>query len=99
MAREIKRIDISNTPELLRLAEQVRTSREPRVLRRDSEDIAVLMPVSPARRRRVARTPTKADEEAFLSSAGGWKDNVDVDKFLADNYESRSHSFRPPVDL
>lgn len=46
MTHELRPIDISANPELLRLAEEVRTSREPRVLRRDSEDIAVLMPVT-----------------------------------------------------
>ena len=53
MAREPKRIDITNVPELLRIAEEVRASQEPRVLRRDNEDVAILMP---ARR---ARKPTR----------------------------------------
>lgn len=44
------------------------------------------------------RAKTKDDDEAFLSSLGGWKD-VDVDSFLKDNYESRRISTRPPVEL
>ena len=97
MAKELKAIDISNAPELLRLAEEVRSSREPRVLRRASEDIAVLAPVAP--RRRSSRKRTKADYEAFLASAGGWKELIDTDRFLADNYESRRLSSRPPIEL
>ncbi len=99
MARELTPIDISNTPDLLRLAEEVAESGKPWVLRRADEDVAVLMPVKKAAsRRRIGRKKTKEDYEAFRSSAGGWKD-VDVDKLLEDIYESRNISTRPPVDL
>jgi hypothetical protein len=97
MAKELVPLDISNIPELVRIAEEVRDTNSPRVLKRDSEDLAVLVPVR-ARRRRVGRTPIKSDHEAFLSAAGSWKD-ADVDKFLADNNASRKGSSRPPVDL
>ena len=91
MAKELTPIDITDAPDLLQLAEEVRRSGKPRLLRRDDEDVAVLSPVTtPAKRRaRKAKTYTKADDEAFLSSAGGWQGNVDVDKFLKDNEESR----------
>ena len=52
MAKELTPIDVTNTPELLRLAEEVRASGEPRVLRRDSEDMAVVVPISPRPKRR-----------------------------------------------
>lgn len=94
-------VDVTNTPDLLRLAEEVRRSGLPRLLRRAGEDLAVLSPVdTPAHRRaRKAKTYTKADDEAFISSAGGWEGNVDVDKFLENNYESRRRSSRPPIEL
>ena len=41
---------------------------------------------------------TKADYEAFLSAAGGWKD-VDTDKLIADIYATRRRSNRPVVKL
>jgi hypothetical protein len=94
----MKAVDISDTPELVRLAEEVRASGEPRVLRHDGQDVAVLTPIG-ARKHRPRRLNRAADDAVFLSSAGGWKDNVDVGKFLADNYQSRSLSSRPPVDL
>jgi len=97
MAKELVPLDISNIPELIRIVEEVRDTNSPRVLKRDSEDLAVLVPV-PSRRRRAGQTPTKSDYEAFLSAAGSWKD-LDVDKFLADNNASRTGSSRPPVDL
>jgi hypothetical protein len=52
MPEAYKPIDISNDPELLKLAEEVYTTHEPRILRRDDEDLAVLMPVKPKRKRK-----------------------------------------------
>ncbi|MBI4506621.1 MAG: hypothetical protein HY691_13885 [Chloroflexi bacterium] len=49
MARAIKSVDISTIPELLRIAEEVHASGEPRLLRRDDEDLAVLMPAKKRR--------------------------------------------------
>ncbi len=95
MGKEIKSIDISNLPELVRLAEEVNTTNEPRLLKCDNKDIAILSPVKPAKK----RTRTKTDHEAFLSSAGSWKGIIDADKFIADIYESRKRSSRPPVRL
>lgn len=90
-------VDVSAIPELLQLAEEVCASNQPRVLRRNDEDIAIIMPArTSVRRRRGAKTT--ADYEAFLSAAGGWKD-VDTDKLIADIYESRKHDDRPPVSL
>src|SRR4051812_6128548 len=99
MAKELTPVDVTNTPDLLRLAEEVRRSGQPRLLRRDDEDLAVLSPAPTAakRRARKAKTYTKADDEAFLSSAGGWKD-FDLEEFLKNNEESRRAS-RPPVEL
>ncbi len=98
MPKELKRIDISNVPDLLRIAEEVRRSREPRLLGRDSEDLAIVAPVTSSPKRRMPRAKTKADYEAFLSAAGSWKD-VDTDKLVRDIYESRRRSSRPPVEL
>jgi hypothetical protein len=97
MAKEFKAVEIGNAPELLRLAEEVRTSREPRVLRRNGEALAVLTPLAHAPGRRT-RTKTSADLETFRSSAGSWKD-VDTDRLIADIYASRERSTRPPVEL
>ena len=99
MQRDLKHIDISNVPELLRIAEEVRITNQPRILRRDSEDLAVLMPVTPSLQRRVKREITEADYEAFLAAAGSWKGLVDADKLIADIYESRRISSRPPAEL
>ena len=99
MAQELIPLDVSDTPDLLRIAEEVRRSGKPRLLRRDGEDLAVIAPVTRPVKRTRKRVKTNADREAFLSSAGGWQGNVDVDRFLEDNYRSRDQSSRPPVEL
>jgi hypothetical protein len=99
MAKELTPIDISDTPDLLQLAEEVHRSGQPRLLRREDEDLAVLSPAPmPAKRRaRKAKPYTKADDDAFLAAAGAWKD-FDLEEFLKNNEESRRVS-RPPVEL
>ena len=95
MQKEVKRVNVSSMPELLALAEEVRKTREPRLLKADDEDLALLVPI----KARPKRKKTKADYEAFLSSAGSWKGIVDTDRFDADTYESRRRSSRSPVEL
>lgn len=98
MAEHVHPIDVSDVPELLRLAEEVQRSKEPRVLRRDNEDLALVVPLMPTTTRRRGRVPTEADLEAFRSAAGSWAD-VDTDKLIEDIYETRRRSNRPPVEL
>ena len=98
MAKDMNYIDISGVPDLLRIAEEVRTTRKPHMLRRDSEDMAVLIPVTPTRHK-AKRPKTRADYDAFRAAAGGWEGLVDTDKLIADIYESRRLSTKPPIDL
>lgn len=93
MNREAKTIDISNEPALLRLAEEVRSSNEPRLLRRDNEDVAIIVP---AKRRRARPDKTTADEAAFRSAFGAWRDLVDAETLKA-NLASTRGSDRPSV--
>jgi len=55
MARELKRIDITHRPELLQLVEEARMANEPLVLRRESEDVAILRPVKRPAKPRLPR--------------------------------------------
>ena len=75
-------IDVTNAPELLRLAEDVRSTGESRVLRRNGEDLAVVMPVSPAQNEGRRRVKTAEDLAAFRAAAGSWND-FDLDHFVA----------------
>ena len=99
MSNELAPIDITKSHDLLRLAEEVRRSGRPRLLRRGNEDVAVLSPVRPkaTRHPRRPKTFSAEDDAAFLSAAGAWRD-FDLDEFLRANEESRRSS-RPPVHL
>jgi hypothetical protein len=95
---EWKPTEIADAPEVLRLAEDVRATEEPRLLQRDGEAVAVLLPVALAEAFGLHGPRTEADRQAFLSSAGGWRGIVDVEKVLDDLSESRGRPMRPPVE-
>ena len=104
MVRELERTEISEIADLAQLVDEVRASGRPRALTRNGEAVAEIRPVAArkaaTRSRGFKPKPRKAaDVEAFLSAAGGWQDNVDVDQFLKDNAESRRISSHPPVRL
>ena len=97
MAEAFRRIPFEEfSDNLARIFERVIGEGEEVVVETESGKLVALKSLARAKRRR--RTKTKADYEAFLASAGGWKD-VDVDSFLNDNDESRRISTRPPVEL
>jgi hypothetical protein len=96
VAKALKTIDVGDSPEIMRLVEEVRASNEPRLLRRDGEDLVIVLPAKQGRRS--SRTKTPADYAAFRSAAGSWQD-IDTDKLIADIYESRRRSSRPSIDL
>ena len=97
MGKTLRTIEISNMPDLVRIVEEVRKSKTPRVLSRRKKPVAVLRPID-GKRKRAKGTKTRKDYEAFLASAGSWKD-VDTDKLVRDIYESRRISSRPPIEL
>lgn len=89
-------LDISYSHDLMRLAEEVEKTGRTQILRRGNKQIAKITPV---KKRSAKRVIAEADYKAFRSAAGGWKDIVDVEKFLKDTYKSRDISSRPPVRL
>jgi hypothetical protein len=97
MAERLKALDISNMPDVRRLAEEVSATRESRILRSSNGDLALVSPLAKSTRRH-GRGKTEADLSAFRSAAGGWKD-VDTDRLTEDIYETRRRSNRPPVEL
>lgn len=97
MAEQARAFDITDSPDLLRLAEEVKHSQKSRVLRAGGEDLAVLMPLpAPSKRRRKIRT--EADYEAFRSATGTWAD-VDTDALIETIYAMRRRSNRPSIEL
>ncbi|HWE61842.1 MAG TPA: hypothetical protein VHB98_09030 [Chloroflexota bacterium] len=90
MATEQQPIDITNMPDLVRLAEEVRASNHARVLQRDHEDLAILVPVAKLPTQRLpARKNPKIAREAIEASAGGWKGLIDAEQLKKDIKEAR----------
>ncbi|MCC7365900.1 MAG: hypothetical protein IT303_16160 [Dehalococcoidia bacterium] len=85
MALHADSVDVTDIPGLGELAEEVRASNQPRVLRRGGEEIAKIVPM---RRGKARGRPSAEQLEAFLATAGGWS-GVDVDAFLEENRKSR----------
>jgi hypothetical protein len=96
MAETLNRISFDEfSANLHRIFDRVIGTGEEIVVETGAGALVALKPITRSRLRR--RRVTKADDEAFLSSAGGWAD-VDTDAFLRDIYASRRSS-RPPVEL
>ena len=55
MAKELKHVDVTKLPELLQLAREVQRTRQPSVLRGDSEDLALVIPLHQGRLARPLR--------------------------------------------
>jgi hypothetical protein len=85
-----KRIDISRMPELLSIAQEVRSTNEPRILQQESEDMAMLTPVPPMAKRRVRGKPTTADDPLWKLIGIGHSGKGDISenkhKYLAEAY-------------
>ncbi len=61
-------------------------------------EVVLLKPAPSKKRPKRQRIITDADHQAFLSSAGGWKD-VDIDAFITHISNSRQVSTRPDIEL
>ena len=90
MAEEVESTDISQQPEILRLAEDVARSGLARVLRRNGDVLAVLRP-APAKQRRTAKPRTSSNPNAWLEgligigqSDGPTDVSADIHRYVAD---------------
>lgn len=86
--------EIRDIPELLRLAEEVQATKQARVLTRDGEDLVIVQPTKPARRRSTKGAATSAgdplwDIVGMASSEGPGDVSEHVDKYLAEAYNDK----------
>src|SRR6266487_3692496 len=88
-------IDITNIPELVRIAEEVEATNKPRVLKRDNTPLAILTPV---KKKQSDQARSKAVKEA-LALAGAWKD-LPSDR-MEEELDRIRHSSKstPPLEL
>ena len=82
-------IDITNIPELVRIAEEVEATNKPRVLKRDNTPIAILKPVT---KKHSSQAKRKAIKET-LALAGAWSD-LDFEEML-DALDHIRHDSKP----
>ena len=107
MAAERQYLDITDLPDLARAAEQVRMSGRPTVLRRGTEEIAMIVPVeatAQAKRRRARGQAAQGDNQWLVDLIGIGADEEPPDgptdvsankyKYLADAKLGKS---RPPA--
>ena len=88
-------IDVTNEPELRRLAEDVRGTGEPQILRRGGEDLAVVVPMAPGQEIGARRAKTTEDLPAYRAAADSWRE-VDLKTSLRNNAVSRTRTTRMP---
>jgi hypothetical protein len=90
MAKEPRHIDISSIPELQKIAQEVRQTNEPSILRQESEDVAMLTPLKPGAKKRVRSKPTTADDPLWQLVGIGHSATGDVSankhQYLAEAY-------------
>ncbi len=93
MAREFKSVDVTHTPDVLHLAEEVARSGLSYVLRRDDTDVAVISPVPSTPRRSRRGKPTSHGDPLWsivgIADADAPDDlptdvSSNVDAYLAD---------------
>jgi len=77
-------IDISNLPDLVRIAEEVEATKTPRELVRDNKPVALLTPIY----------GSKAKWEKIKATFGSWND-LDADELIATLSRWRKEGSRP----
>ena len=97
MARELEPIDISDTADLLRLAEEVHRTRTPRLVRRNREDFVVVSPAPPASKPRRPRGRVLTEDDPLFDLIGighsGGPGDVSANKhrYLAEAHRVEAH--------
>lgn len=90
MTKGLKRIDISAIPELLSIATEVRRTNEPRILKQDTEDLAILAPIKPPTTISVRGKPVTKDDPLWNLVGIGHSGRDDISankhKYLAEAY-------------
>jgi hypothetical protein len=102
MQKETKTVDITNIPDLLRLAEEVKTTRTSRVLKRGDEPVAMLTPMESSS---ASAAPNVRLLELFDRVAGsladvdipGWESSEAAEKWVERSRAGDMFPFEPPT--
>ncbi len=89
---------LNNLNDLFHLVEEVNSTKQPRILKRDNETVAMLIPVGTPIKPEKKRANKKAIEDT-LALAGSWSD-LDWDEMIRELDRIRHQSKpTPPLDL
>ena len=95
MSRHIIPIDASKLPDLLKVAEEVNNTKTPRLIKRNGESLALLMPAGAAKRTHSPQKRTiwthynPARVKAALKQSAGALQGVNREELLSDLAEQR----------
>lgn len=99
MGAERKVIDVDESPDLIRLVDQISETTNGIVLHRKGRAVAEITPL-PARPRGRRRKMDPVETARILhETAGSWKGLVDPDELIADIYAARDLESRELPDL
>jgi hypothetical protein len=100
MQKETRSVDISHIPDLLSLAEEVKSTRTSRVLKRGNEAVAMLTPVEPS----ATSTSPRVRELAHRLAGSladvetpGWESSEAAEKWVEDSRKGDLFPFEPPT--
>jgi hypothetical protein len=83
-------VEIKDLDDLMRIIKEARGRDEPLVIRDDGTEIVVPPARRPKRPRLTPEERARADEEAFRSATGSWKDHLDdPEEFKRQIYKAR----------
>ncbi len=94
--KEVRHIDITHTPELLRLAEEVQKSNQLTVLTKNGKEVLEVRPAKSTRKRRAMGGPITKDDPMWNLVGTGHSRVGDIsantDKYLAEAYLERTRN-------
>ena len=93
MGREIKRVAVRGDTDLMRILEEVRNDKQPRIVEREGEGLAAIIDLQDLSKV-LTEEPTREDLETALKAAGAWRD-IDAAALKRYIYEGRERGTRP----
>ena len=93
MARTAKRVIVESGTDLLRVLEEVRGDRQPRIVEKEGKTVAAVIDIGDLDKV-LTTPPTAEDIKAAFAVAGSWSD-VDAESLKRSIYDGRRTGSRP----
>lgn len=93
MVKEARRVRIDSQSDLMRVIEDVRKDRQPRIVEKEGKGVAAVIDIDDLRKV-LAAEPTAEDVKGAFAMAGSWSD-VDAEALKRSIREGRRTGSRP----